>query len=83
MKLKLTFPSSILHQPFEKKNGLSKAEDGNYYYYADDVVDTSFTGFADCDNERMYEKNGKVDTTYTSVTGWSRLGICRERSCKY
>ena len=51
----------------EKKNGLSKAEDGNYYYYADDVVDTSFTGFADCDNERMYVKNGKVDTTYTSV----------------
>lgn len=40
---------------------------GNYYYYADDVVDTSFTGFADCDNERMYVKNGKVDTTYTSV----------------
>ncbi len=53
--------------PVEKKNGLSKAEDGNYYYYADDVVDTSFTGFADCDNERMYVKNGKVDTTYTSV----------------
>ena len=51
----------------EKKNGLSKAEDGNYYYYVDDVVDTSFTGFADCDNERMYVKNGKVDTTYTSV----------------
>ena len=51
----------------EKKNGLSKAEDGNYYYYADDVVDTSFTGFADCDNERMYVKNGKVDTTYTDV----------------
>ncbi|MGN0319733.1 MAG: lectin like domain-containing protein [Lachnospira sp.] len=50
-----------------EKNGLNKAEDGNYYYYVDDVVDTSFTGFADYDKDRMYVKNGKVDDTYTDV----------------
>ena len=51
----------------EKKNGLEKADDGNYYYYVDDVVDTSYTGFADNDKSRMYVRNGKVDTTYTDV----------------
>ena len=60
-KLRAGFKNTKLQMLFRGQNILG------YNHYADDVVDTSFTGFADCDNERMYVKNGKVDTTYTSV----------------
>ena len=63
-------PNSVEPTPTpepEKKNGLQKSDDGNYYYYVDDVVDTEYTGFVNNENERYYVKNGKVDSNYTDV----------------
>ena len=51
----------------EKKNGLCKNdEDGLWYYYTDDVVDTTKTGLVQgSDSVFWYVNAGVVDTSYT------------------
>ncbi|MGN0480046.1 MAG: hypothetical protein ACI4EV_00590, partial [Lachnospiraceae bacterium] len=51
----------------EKKNGLYKNDDdGLWYYYVDDVTDTTKTGLVQgSDSIFWYVKNGIIDTSYT------------------
>ena len=51
----------------EKKNGLCQnEEDGKWYYYVDDVIDTTKTGLVQgSDSVFWYVNAGVVDTTYT------------------
>ena len=55
-------------------SGLCKASDGNWYYYKNGVIDTSFTGMAKNKYGWRYVKNGKLDLTYTGMAknkyGW-------------
>ena len=48
-------------------NGLHKAEDGCWYYYTDNKIDTSYTGLADNRYGTWYVKNGKLDLSYTGM----------------
>ena len=69
----LTVSWSIEKPPYVPQ-GLCKAEDGNWYYYVDGVVDTSYTGMAKNKNGWWYITNGKLDTSYTGMAknknGW-------------
>lgn len=57
-----------------KTGGLAKASDGNWYYYVDGKVNTSFTGTVQQNDYWYYVKNGKVDFSYTGLAktqlGW-------------
>ena len=48
-----------------KLNGLASSEDGNWYYYADGVVATDYTGFAENEYGWWKVTNGMVDFGYT------------------
>ena len=60
-----------------KRNGLCKADDGNYYYYVNDVIDTSFTDIIPFEDEWVYVENGKLNFDYTGIrenmNGWWRI----------
>ncbi len=58
-------PNLVVPQP--EKNGISKAEDGNFYYYVDGEVATSFTGLADNSVGTWYILNGQVQTSYDGL----------------
>ena len=47
--------------------GLVQGQDGNWYYYKNGNVDTSFTGMAENSLGVWYVKAGKVDTSYTGM----------------
>ncbi len=47
--------------PSDKLNGLNQAEDGNWYYYVDNNIDTSYTGLANNEFGWWYINNGTVD----------------------
>ncbi len=47
--------------------GLNKASDGNWYYYANGKVDSTYTGLAKNAYGVYYVKNGKLDATYTGM----------------
>ena len=52
----------------EKKNGLCQnEEDGKWYYYVDDVIDTTKTGMVSYDGALWYVKNGAVNTEYKGL----------------
>ncbi len=57
-----------------KLNGMNKGSDGNWYYYKNGKLDTSYTGMAKNKYGWWYVKNGKLDTTYTGMAknqyGW-------------
>ena len=61
----------------EVKNGLQKADDGNYYYYVDGKVDTSFTDIIPDGDDWVYVENGKLNFDYTGIrenmNGWWRI----------
>lgn len=48
-------------------NGISAASDGNKYYYKNDQVDTSYTGFAAYQGKKYYVLGGTV-SNYTGLT---------------
>lgn len=49
-----------------KKNGIYRdAESGNFYYYVDDVIDTSKTGLVYNNEEWWYVESGMVNASYT------------------
>ncbi len=48
-------------------SGISKAEDGNFYYYVDGEVATEFTGLADNAAGSWYILNGQVQTAYDGL----------------
>ncbi len=48
-------------------NGLHKASDGNYYYYVNGAVDTSYTGLCVYKGKCVYVNKGKFDATYTGL----------------
>ena len=50
-----------------KLSGLCKASDGNWYYYVDGKVDSSYTGMAKNENGWFYVKKGKVDLNYIGL----------------
>ena len=56
---------------------LRKADDGQWYCYINDAIDTTYTGLADNQYGTWYVNNGKLDTTYTgmykSAMGWVYL----------
>ena len=61
-----------------KRNGLCKADDGNYYYYVNDVIDTSFTDIIPFEDEWVYVENGKVNVEYNDLfnsptCGWWKI----------
>ena len=61
-----------------KRNGLCKADDGNYYYYVNDVIDTSFTDIIPFEDEWVYVENGKVNFDYSDLfnsptRGWWKI----------
>jgi C1A family cysteine protease/ribosomal protein L15 len=61
-----------------KRNGLCKADDGNYYYYVNDVIDTSFTDIIPFEDEWVYVENGKVNFNYSDLfnsptCGWWKI----------
>ncbi len=41
-------------------NGVCKAPDGNWYYFVNNKIDQSYTGFAENENGTWYVTNGKV-----------------------
>ena len=43
---------------------LAEGEDGNWYYYVDGVIDTSYTGEATNQYGTWYVVNGKVDFSH-------------------
>ncbi len=53
---------------------LKPAADGNWYYYVNDEVDTSFNGLVENDLGTWYVKNGVIDFAKTGLvedgTGW-------------
>ena len=62
----------------EVKNGLQKADDGNYYYYVDGKVDTSFTDIIPDGDDWVYVENGKVNFDYSDLfnsptCGWWKI----------
>ena len=62
----------------EVKNGLQKDNDGNYYYYVDDVIDTSFTDIIPFEDEWVYVEKGKVNFNYSDLfnsptRGWWKI----------
>lgn len=62
----------------EVKNGLQKDNDGNYYYYVDDVIDTSFTDIIPFEDEWVYVENGKLNFNYSDLfnsptRGWWKI----------
>ena len=70
-----------------KFNGLRQAEDGNWYYYVDGVINSSFTGlYHDIECGWWLVKNGKVAFDYTGLWydqtyGWWLVGggrVCFE-----
>ena len=56
------------------QDGLNKGEDGTWYYYKNNTIDTSFTGLAKNSYGWWYVKDGKLDRTYTGLAknsyGW-------------
>ena len=48
-------------------NGLCEAEDGNFYYYVNGQVDTTYTGMAENEYGVWYVKNGAVNKNYTGM----------------
>ena len=58
-------------------NGVCQGEDGNWYYYVNGEVDTTFTGLAQNQNGWWYVRNGMVDFSYYGVeqngNGWWRI----------
>ena len=63
------FQIKILRQP-----GLYKEDDGNWYYFNEEKIETSYTGMAKNKYGWWYVKDGKVDFTYTGMAknanGW-------------
>ena len=62
-----------------KLSGIVLAEDGNYYYYVNGAVATSFTGLAANDMGTFYFVNGKLDFSfngfvYQNDTWWCVAG---------
>ena len=55
-------------------SGLCKAGDGNWYYYVNGKIDTSFTGMTKNKYGWWYVTSGKLDRTYTGMaknsSGW-------------
>ena len=51
-------------KPADKKNGLLKSDDGNWYYYVDDAVDTSKTGLVQNNDAWWYVEGGKLQSDY-------------------
>ena len=47
--------------------GVYQGSDGNWYYYVNGVVDTSYEGLAENKNGWWYIKNGKVDFSYNGL----------------
>ena len=80
--------SNKAYEPFDKDedndtdtklSGIVLAEDGNYYYYVDGAVATSFTGLAANDMGTFYFVNGKLDFSfngfvYQNDTWWCVAG---------
>ena len=80
--------SDKAYEPFDKDedndtdtklSGIVLAEDGNYYYYVDGAVATSFTGLAANDMGTFYFVNGKLDFSfngfvYQNDTWWCVAG---------
>ncbi len=58
---------NVVTEPEELINGLAQAEDGNWYYYVDGEVDTTYTGMLKNENEIWYIKSGKFDVSYTGM----------------
>ena len=59
---------NVVTEPEELINGMNKADDGNWYYYVDGEVDTSYTGMAKNAYGWWYIKNGALDRTYTGMS---------------
>ena len=48
----------------DKKNGLLKSDDGSWYYYVDDAIDTSKTGLVQNNDAWWYVESGKLQSDY-------------------
>ena len=57
-------PTQAPTKPADKKNGLLKSDDGSWYYYVDDAVDTSKTGLVQSDDAWWYVESGKLQSDY-------------------
>ncbi len=53
--------------PEPGKTGLHKAEDGNYYYYVDGVVQERFTGLVENSAGSWYIENGQAQMSFDGV----------------
>ena len=62
----INFDTSLGERP-SKLNGLSKASDGNWYFYKDNEVDGSYTGLAQYGGSWWYVKDGKLDFSATTL----------------
>ena len=55
-------------------DGLNKGKDGVWYYYKNNLIDTTYTGLAKNEYGWWYVKNGQLDRTYTGLAkneyGW-------------
>lgn len=61
----------------EQKNGLVyNEEDGMWYYYTDNVVDTSVTGFVEMGGKEWYVCHGQLDVTYKGLVLENEEWIC-------
>ena len=63
----LNFVDTSVQIEYEVLNGLHRAKDGNWYYYSNGKVDTSYTGMAENSYGIWYIKKGKLDRTYTGM----------------
>ena len=56
------------------RNGLCQGDDGNWYYYLNDEIDTTYIGLACNEYGWFYVNNGVVDWSYTGLAnneyGW-------------
>lgn len=51
----------------EKYNPIKQAQDGEWYYYVDGTVDTTYTGLVQKGKEAWYVREGKVDFGYNGL----------------
>ena len=49
------------------KDGLCEGNDGKWYYYTNNEVNTGYTGMAQNETGLWYVKNGVMDTTFTGM----------------
>ena len=76
--------SSKAYEPFEDKkddtdtklSGIVLAGDGNYYYYINGAVATSFTGLATNDMGTFYFVNGKLDFSFNGFVNQNDTWWC-------